>query len=182
MALNVHALLLHLSTSPDSPLPRLAEGGYAKPSTVFFSYLGFFFVYSFERAKLVYGVLLVGVIAFVTMGGEENAEKREGDRIATVLNGGTKTRPNGFSSSPPRGSSTLKSKKNQDSRIKTITTALLALTGGLLGTLLLPNIIAFVLDKVLGRGMSWFSNEYSVIFLFGLPALLGSSLPSLLLL
>jgi hypothetical protein len=101
---------------------------------------------------------------------------------AVVHNGGAKTGPNGPLSSLLNGVSTLKSKENQASgttRTKKITTALLALTSGLLGTLLLPNIVAFVLDKVLGRGMSWFSNEYSVIFLFGLPALLGSSFPSL---
>jgi hypothetical protein len=52
--------------------------------------------------------------------------------------------------------------------------ALPALGSSLLGTLLLPNIVALVLDKVLGSGMSWFATEYSVVLLFVPAALLGS--------
>lgn len=52
---------------------------------------------------------------------------------------------------------------------------LLALTTCLLGTLLVPNTVALFLDKLLGRGMSWYANEYSVILLFAPAALLGLS-------
>jgi hypothetical protein len=65
MGLNDLALLRHLSTSRTSPLPRLAESGCIKPSTVFFPYLGCFFVYSFERAKWAYAALTVGAVGFV---------------------------------------------------------------------------------------------------------------------
>ncbi|KAI0924464.1 hypothetical protein AcW2_005343 [Taiwanofungus camphoratus] len=52
MGENVLALLLHLS-SPESPLPTLTDG-YHRPDTVFFQYLGQFFIYSFRTATIMY--------------------------------------------------------------------------------------------------------------------------------
>jgi hypothetical protein len=85
MGLNVLALLRHLSTSPTSPLPRLAESGYTKPSTVFFLYLGWFFVYSFERAKCVYAALAVGAIGFVLFVDKDgkDGDEEEGGEFKT---------------------------------------------------------------------------------------------------
>jgi hypothetical protein len=68
----------------------------------------------------------------------------------------------------------LKSTPHTSIRNNPIITALLALGSSILGALLLPNLVAVMLDKVLGRGMNWFANEYSVILLFGPPVLLGS--------
>ncbi|KAG1812310.1 hypothetical protein EV424DRAFT_1349346 [Suillus variegatus] len=50
MAENTSALIEHLAP-PASPLPGLASG-YGHPHTIFFTYLGIFFVYSFHTAKL----------------------------------------------------------------------------------------------------------------------------------
>jgi hypothetical protein len=50
---------------------------------------------------------------------------------------------------------------------------LLALGNSTLGALLLPNLVAIVLNKV-GKGDELSANEYSVILFCGPPALLGS--------
>lgn len=55
MAENSLALLRFLS-SDASPIPRL-EHGFARPRTVFFSNLGFFMIYSFTMAKIMYVTL-----------------------------------------------------------------------------------------------------------------------------
>lgn len=63
MAENTLALLQYLS-SPKSPLPTLTSG-YTKPETVFFHSLTFFFVFSFQTAKILYSSLLVLSIIYV---------------------------------------------------------------------------------------------------------------------
>ncbi|EIW75315.1 hypothetical protein CONPUDRAFT_169679 [Coniophora puteana RWD-64-598 SS2] len=63
MAENTLALLDHLS-SASSPLPTLTDG-YTKPTTVFFSHLGFFFVYSFATARALYTALFVSSVVLV---------------------------------------------------------------------------------------------------------------------
>ena len=197
MGLNVLALLRHLSTSPTSPLPHLAESGYTKPSTVFFSYLGWFFVYSFERARWVYGALAMGAVGFVLLLDTDGEERKKsvksvignGNGSAIIANGDankkTKLAVNGFAKpkskpfangAPTTHTPSSSSTPNTSIRNNPTITALLALGSSILGTLLLPNLVAIVLDKVLGRGMSWFANEYSVILLFAPPALLGSFL------
>jgi len=65
MAENALALLQHLSSSA-SPLPSLTEG-YSRPTTVYFSHLGHFFVYSFTTAKILYGLLLVASLILVKL-------------------------------------------------------------------------------------------------------------------
>ena len=57
MAENTLALLKYLA-SETSPLPSLTEG-YTKPTTVFYSVFGRFWVYSFQTAKLIYSALFV---------------------------------------------------------------------------------------------------------------------------
>ncbi|KAI0332654.1 hypothetical protein GY45DRAFT_1344453 [Cubamyces sp. BRFM 1775] len=57
MADNVLALLHHL-TSDESPLPELAAG-YSRPQTVFYEHFGYFLVYSFTTAKLLYFAFFV---------------------------------------------------------------------------------------------------------------------------
>jgi hypothetical protein len=47
---------------------------------------------------------------------------------------------------------------------------------GLGGALTSANIVAAVMNRVLGRGMSWFSNEFSALALFAPPALFGARL------
>ncbi|KAG5644249.1 hypothetical protein DXG03_008787 [Asterophora parasitica] len=62
MAENTLALLRYLSAE-GSPIPTLTT--YTRPSTVFFSYLGHFFIYSFTTAKVIYAALLAGSIGLV---------------------------------------------------------------------------------------------------------------------
>ncbi|KIJ65340.1 hypothetical protein HYDPIDRAFT_110370 [Hydnomerulius pinastri MD-312] len=63
MADNSLALLRYLS-SDKSPIPRL-ENGFSRPRTVFFSNLGFFAVYSFATAKVMYVTLFAASLALV---------------------------------------------------------------------------------------------------------------------
>lgn len=63
MAENVLALLQFLS-SDQSPLPTLTAG-YARPSTVYFTLFGKFYMYSFKTARIMYLALFVVSLAFV---------------------------------------------------------------------------------------------------------------------
>jgi hypothetical protein len=71
MAENVLSMLQYF-TSADSPLPSLTAG-YSRPSTVYFSHLGYFFIYSFTTAKWLYGLLLVSSIVFIKLSHVEPA-------------------------------------------------------------------------------------------------------------
>jgi hypothetical protein len=51
----------------------------------------------------------------------------------------------------------------------------IAVTAGVAGTLLLPNIVAVVMRSVLNKGMSWFKDPLAPIGLYGPAALLGMS-------
>ena len=185
MASNVYALLVYLSTSPSSPLPRLAEAGYTPPSTVFFSYLGWFFVYSFKWARWGYATLVVAVLVFV-WGEQGSGVEAEANGDARVKMNGS-AMPNGNGASPPgnvaNGNGNVhlvyhrKLTRKPCTRTRAVLRGTFAVLSSLLGTLLVPNLIALVLDKLLGKGMSWFSNEYSVIALFAPAALLGEFPP-----
>ncbi|KAF8682072.1 hypothetical protein AX14_004421 [Amanita brunnescens Koide BX004] len=48
-----------------------------------------------------------------------------------------------------------------------------AVLAGLVGALVVPNLVALVMVNVLGRSMSWFANVFSAILLYGVPTLLG---------
>ena len=63
MGENTLALLQYLSSS-SSPLPSLTAG-YSRPTTVYFVYFGHFFVYSFQMAKVLHGLLLGASLALV---------------------------------------------------------------------------------------------------------------------
>ncbi|KAF8655951.1 hypothetical protein AX16_002858 [Volvariella volvacea WC 439] len=149
MAENALALLYHLSTSPDSPLPDLASRGYTRPTTVFFSYLGVFLIYSFETAQVLYTALLalsvglVGVTATATADAGAGAGARAGS-------GGS------VWDEQWRGAK--------------------AVGAAVVGSLVTPNLVAVVMSKVLGKGMSWFSDVYSPIALYAPPAILGALL------
>jgi hypothetical protein len=55
----------------------------------------------------------------------------------------------------------------------------LAVFGGLLGSLLAPNIVALIMHRVLGKGMSWFAGgHFAAIGLYTPATLLGSWLAS----
>jgi hypothetical protein len=131
MANTALALLKHLS-SPVSPLPELTSG-YTRPSTVFFSLAGFFWIYSFKTAKVMYTTLLVATVSFICLRKSSRVWKEQ-------LQGG------------------------------------LRVLGGIVGALVGANGVAVVMDKLLGKGMSWFSREYSPLLLYAPPALFGSSL------
>lgn len=63
MAENALALLQFLS-SDQSPLPTLTAG-YARPSTVYFTLFGRFYMYSFKTARIMYLALFVVSLTFV---------------------------------------------------------------------------------------------------------------------
>ncbi|KAG7087620.1 hypothetical protein E1B28_013568 [Marasmius oreades] len=50
---------------------------------------------------------------------------------------------------------------------------------GLLGSIVLANVVAVIMAQILGKKMSWFSSEYSTMVLYGPPAVLGALLPQL---
>ena len=50
----------------------------------------------------------------------------------------------------------------------------IAVTAGVAGTMLLPNVVAVVMRSVLNKGMSWFKNPLAPIGLYGPAALLGT--------
>ncbi|KAG5727720.1 hypothetical protein E4T56_gene20743 [Termitomyces sp. T112] len=135
MAENTLALLRYLSAE-GSPIPTLTT--YTRPTTVFYSYLGHFFIYSFTTAKIIYTSLFLACIFFITSTYKNPAPG------GTVWSGQAK--------------------------------GALAVVAGLVGTLFVPNAVAFLLRYVLGKGMSWFANEYSAIVLYAPAALLGALL------
>ncbi len=63
MAENTLALLRFLSSS-DSPLPKLTEG-YTRPTTVYLTFFGKFYMYSFKTAKIMYSALFLASLLFV---------------------------------------------------------------------------------------------------------------------
>ena len=62
---NTLALLQYL-TSPESPLPSL-DTGYTKPETVFFTFFGIFFRYSFQTARITYFAFFITSLGFVKL-------------------------------------------------------------------------------------------------------------------
>jgi hypothetical protein len=129
MAENTFALIKYL-TSPASPLPGLASG-YASPRTIFFAYLGLFFVYSFRTAEVLYSLLFIASCVLIKTAG------------------GTTTK-------------------------NTMVKAMSAVTVGALGALIGANAVAFVMQRVLGRGMSWFKGEFEPLLLYGPAAMCGT--------
>ena len=51
-----------------------------------------------------------------------------------------------------------------------------AVVAGLVGTMLVPNLVALVMRFVLKKGLSWFSNPFAPLALYGPAALLGEFL------
>ncbi|KAF5334245.1 hypothetical protein D9758_017096 [Tetrapyrgos nigripes] len=161
MAENTLALLQYLSSHPDV-LPSLT-GGYTPPTTVYYSLLGFFFMYSFRTAMKMHLALMAGSMGLVGW---------------LVLSGSG------------RGQSVKKARDGKVSRavevvddsltVKALAHGATAATLGIIGCLLLPNILAVVMARVLGNAMSWFSNEYSALVLYGPAACLGTLLSQLL--
>lgn len=139
MAENALALLQYLS-APGSPIPTLTE--YTPPTTVFFSYLGLFFIYSFTTAKILYSALLVACLIFV--------------RVTYIDPAPAMKKGRGVWREQGRG--------------------VVAVLAGILGSLLMPNIVALLMRHVLGKSMSWFSSQYSAIALYGPASLLGKRL------
>ncbi|KAF5379478.1 hypothetical protein D9615_006633 [Tricholomella constricta] len=138
MAENTLALLRYLSAA-GSPIPTLTT--YTRPTTVFFSYLGHFFIYSFTTAKVIYTALLAASIALV---------------VATFQAPAPNGKRHGVWAEQARG--------------------MLAVVAGIVGCLFVPNVVAFIMSRVLGKAMSWFASEYSAIVLYAPAALLGTLL------
>ncbi|THU88630.1 hypothetical protein K435DRAFT_866100 [Dendrothele bispora CBS 962.96] len=163
MGENTLAILQYLSSDPEV-LPSLT-GGYTKPTTVYYSLLGFFFLYSFSTALKLHAALFVASVALATTlfsgsqpnigGAGKDAKKGKG-------------KPNGIVST----SSELTAKE----LVRGAVAAILGFMGCLVGA----NVVAVIMAKVLGKGMSWFSNEYSALLLYGPPAVLGALISQLL--
>jgi hypothetical protein len=49
----------------------------------------------------------------------------------------------------------------------------MAVITGVLGTILVPNVVAFIMNKLLNKGMSWFSSPFAPLVLYGPPSILG---------
>lgn len=50
-----------------------------------------------------------------------------------------------------------------------------AVVAGIVGTILMPNIVALIMSKVLNKAMSWFKSPLAPLGLYGPSALLGES-------
>ncbi|KAK7686297.1 hypothetical protein QCA50_010521 [Cerrena zonata] len=87
MAENTLALLKYLA-SEESPLPSLTEG-YTKPTTVFYSIFGRFWVYSFHTAKLLYTALFVAscIVVKVTFVAPAPALRQGGGFVSETIRG-----------------------------------------------------------------------------------------------
>ncbi|KAI0057402.1 hypothetical protein BV25DRAFT_1812524 [Artomyces pyxidatus] len=88
MADNALALLRYLS-SDESPLPSLTNG-YTRPTTVFFSNLGMFFLYSYSTARVLYGLLTAFSVLFVVYTYQDPApalKKNQGGVLRAQLRG-----------------------------------------------------------------------------------------------
>jgi len=156
MGENTLALLQHLSSDPDV-LPSLI-GGYTKPTTVYYSLLGFFFLYSFSTAEVMHTVLLSvcsALVSWVCMAplpsGQKTRSKANGNAVGSKI-----ASTDGLS-------------------VKELLRGAAAAVLGFVGALGGANVVAVIMAKVLGKGMSWFSNEYSTMVLYGPPAVLGAS-------
>jgi hypothetical protein len=84
MAENTLALLMHLS-GPDSPLATIQRYAAKKKDTAFFSYLGYFALYTFSTARVLYGGLFVASVLLVrsTFG----SARLWGDQVSGVVAG-----------------------------------------------------------------------------------------------
>ena len=51
-----------------------------------------------------------------------------------------------------------------------------AVVSGTVGAVVGANVVAVIMDRVLGKGMSWFSSEFSTLALYGPAALTGQSI------
>ncbi|EKM81542.1 hypothetical protein AGABI1DRAFT_69822 [Agaricus bisporus var. burnettii JB137-S8] len=49
----------------------------------------------------------------------------------------------------------------------------MAVTVAFLGTIIVPNMVAFIMNKLLNKGMSWFSSPFAPVVLYGPPSILG---------
>jgi hypothetical protein len=132
MAENTLALLQFLS-SDESPLPNLTAG-YTRPSTVYFTLFGKFYMYSFKTARMMYLALFTASLLLVRVTGPSKAN---GERAGW-------------------------------------TRGLVAVTAAVAGTVVVPNVVALVMSKVLNKAMSWFSSPFASIILYAPPTLLGA--------
>lgn len=82
MAENTLALLRYLS-GPESPITSLTEG-YTPPTTVFYSYLGRFWLYSFQTANIAHGALFIATLLLITWRGPKFTSLLKGVGYSTV--------------------------------------------------------------------------------------------------
>ena len=139
MGENALALLQYFS-SLESPLPELTTG-YTEPSTVFFTHMGLFFLYSYQTARLIYGVFFFSAVFFVRLGYVDPAPAL---------------------------------KKGTSMWVEQLT-GCLAVCAAPVGAIVGVNTVAVLMQRVFGRGMSWFAEELSCLALYGPAALAGLS-------
>lgn len=73
----------------------------------------------------------------------------------------------------------VRSASGSSTRGATMARALLSVTAGGLGAIIGANAVAFVMQQVLGRGMSWFKGEFEPLILYGPAAMCGALLSQL---
>jgi len=83
MAENTLALLQFLS-SDQSPLPTLTAG-YARPSTVYFTLFGKFYMYSFRTARIMYLALFAVSLTFVRISSSSRIHKERASWIRGLV-------------------------------------------------------------------------------------------------
>ena len=177
MADNVYAIVQYL-TSDESPLGTLHHG-HLRPPTFFFSTLGKVFIqYTFRTALTLHVLLFTSVVLYVLLnptarsivGGSavgrniRKAQKRHSKDEKTKLNGEVNQSE----------SLTVPEATYEELGIEYLKGLGLA-TSGFFGAIISVNIWALVMGKLLNKPLSWFRVEYSCLWLYGPPALIGPS-------
>ncbi|KAI5116032.1 hypothetical protein M0805_002087 [Coniferiporia weirii] len=165
--------LLKFLASEESPLPKLSEG-HVKPTTVFFSFLGAFFVqYSFATAIALYATLLATSVVLVSSTSvPSSAFGVEQKGKQTLLVQGQRGRESGASGA----TKTALTSARPIVRFPLLKGVILLETSSVCA-ILGANVVALFMIHVLDRPLSWYKSEYSCLFLYG-PSALTSALAS----
>ncbi|THH03322.1 hypothetical protein EW145_g6351 [Phellinidium pouzarii] len=157
MGETAYALLKFLA-SKESPLLELS-GGHEKPQTVFFSFLGAFFIkYSFATAISLHAVLFAASIALIS------STPTSVSASVAVLE--------------KKGAENIRRKVPEVSAPSNIGISIfkgiLLLSTACLAAVLSANMVALFMVHVLDRPLSWYKAELSCLLLYGPPAFTGA--------
>ena len=160
---NTLALVRYLS-SEESPLPTLTTG-YLKPTTVFFSFLGVYFIrYSFATANAMHFVFLAANMALISLTSSSVRTVRVKKDKQTI-----KSTNNGFVSVSESSEIVTEGGNVWSDVLK----GALVIVLGFASALISVHIVALVMVHLFNRPLSWFRYEASCLLLYGPPALFG---------